>query len=100
MSFNTFGIAVAAAGFVIIGIFHPIVIKAEYYLTSRVWPAFAVAGVLLLAASAAVGDDLVSAVLGFTGCTCLWSIHELKEQTRRVERGWFPKNPKRGDPDR
>jgi len=25
----------------------------------------------------------------------LWSIHELFEQEKRVERGWFPKNPNR-----
>ena len=29
------------------------------------------------------------------GVACIWSIRELKEQARRVERGWFPKNPKR-----
>ena len=29
------------------------------------------------------------------GAGCLWSIRELKEQAKRVERGWFPKNPKR-----
>jgi hypothetical protein len=25
----------------------------------------------------------------------LWSIKELKEQRRRVKKGWFPQNPKR-----
>jgi len=32
------------------------------------------------------------AVLGFS---LLWSIKELSEQKDRVEKGWFPKNPKR-----
>jgi hypothetical protein len=32
--------------------------------------------------------------LGIFGYTALWSIHELKQQTKRVRKGWFPKNPK------
>ena len=31
-------------------------------------------------------------ILGFT---CLWSIKELFEQEKRVQKGWFAKNPKR-----
>ncbi|MCQ2501287.1 MAG: DUF4491 family protein [Lachnospiraceae bacterium] len=26
--------------------------------------------------------------------SCLWSIHELFEQKKRVDRGWFPKKKK------
>ena len=33
--------------------------------------------------------------LGLLGTGCLWSIRALKEQAKRVEQGWFPKNPKR-----
>ena len=40
-------------------------------------------------------QGLISIVLGLLGAGCLWSIRELKEQAHRVERGWFPKNPKR-----
>ena len=29
------------------------------------------------------------------GASALWGIGELFEQKKRVERGWFPKNPKR-----
>ena len=29
------------------------------------------------------------------GASSLWSIGELFEQRRRVEKGWFPANPKR-----
>ncbi|MCB7318308.1 DUF4491 family protein [Lacrimispora sp. 210928-DFI.3.58] len=92
---NINGIVIGAACFMIIGLFHPIVIKAEYYLSSRCWPLFLAAGVLFLAVSALVEQGTISAVLGVLGCSCLWSILELKEQEKRVERGWFPKNPKR-----
>jgi len=37
-----------AVTFIIIGMFHPIVIKAEYYFSYRIWPLFAVIGTALL----------------------------------------------------
>lgn len=93
---NLDGIGIAVISFICIGVFHPIVIKAEYYFSSRCWPAFLLAGAIFLAASVGVGNTVISAALGVIGCSCLWSIGELKEQEKRVERGWFPKNPKRG----
>ena len=37
----------------------------------------------------------VSAALGVAGMSCLWSILELKEQEKRVARGWFPKKERK-----
>ena len=37
------------------------------------------------------------ALLGVTGASLLWGIGELFEQVKRVEKGWFPMNPKRKD---
>ena len=85
----------AVVCFLCIGLFHPIVIKAEYYWSARCWPVFLVVGLLFLGASLLVDHTLVSIGLGILGCSCLWSILELKEQEQRVARGWFPKNPKR-----
>ena len=42
---NCLGIIVGLATFIIIGIFHPLVIKAEYHLGKRCWWMFALAGV-------------------------------------------------------
>ena len=92
---NLTGLIAAAAAFLIIGIFHPIVIKCEYYFSSKIWPVFLVAGILFLVFSIINSNILISVVLGITGCTCLWSILELKEQEKRVEKGWFPSNPNR-----
>ena len=33
--------------------------------------------------------------MGVAGFSSLWSIIELFKQKKRVERGWFPRNPKR-----
>ena len=95
---NTSGIIIGLACFVIIGVFHPIVIKCEYYFTSKIWPVFLAAGVIFCGASLMITDDIFSGIAGVLGFCCLWSIHELKKQSERVARGWFPKNPKRKIP--
>jgi hypothetical protein len=93
MEFNWTGIWVAVFSYVIIGIFHPLVIKAHYHFTENIWPVFLVSGVLLLGGSLFV-PVTASILFSITGAACLWSIRELKEQTERVEKGWSPKNPK------
>ena len=89
------GIILGVSVFLIIGLFHPIVIKAEYCFGKGCWWVFALAGVLSCAASLFVQNIIVSAVLGVLGFSCFWSILELFEQEKRVKKGWFPANPKR-----
>lgn len=89
------GIVIGAVSFLSIGVFHPIVIKSEYYFGKECWPWFAAAGAVFLAASLLVRNVFPSAVLAVVGMSCLWSILELFEQEKRVEKGWFPANPKR-----
>ncbi len=88
------GIIIGAGTFLIIGAFHPLVIKGEYHFGVRVWRAFLVAGLAALAGSLLVGNIIASALLGVTGFSCLWGIGEVFHQRKRVEKGWFPKNPK------
>jgi len=93
--FHFNGLIIGLASFLIIGIFHPLVIKGEYYFGRRCIRWFAAAGVILCAASLMVSNLLTSALLGVTAFSCFWSIKEVKEQEQRVARGWFPRNPKR-----
>lgn len=89
------GILIAAVTFLVIGFFHPIVIKAEYHFSKSCWPVFFVLGVVLIAASLYAGDTKLSAILAVTGACSLWSILELFHQEKRVQKGWYPENPKR-----
>ena len=93
MNYN--GIIIGLATFLIIGLFHPIVIKAEYYFGKGCWWAFALVGILFGIASLCVDNIVWSTILGVTAFSSFWSIHELIEQEKRVEKGWFPANPKR-----
>lgn len=95
MELHFTGILIAVCTFIIIGIFHPIVIKVEYYFGTRPWWLFLLAGIGSIAGALLVANILVSALLGVLGASSLWSIGELFEQRKRVEKGWFPMNPKR-----
>ena len=77
---NYSGLIIAVITFLIIGIFHPIVIKCEYYFGTRCWWAFALLGVSFIGASILIENTVVSIVLGIVGCSCLWSILEIFEQ--------------------
>ena len=89
------GLITAVATFLIIGCFHPIVIKCEYYFGVRCWWYFLFFGIVFIVASLFVYNQVGSTILGVIGCSCLWSILEIFEQRERVRKGWFPKNPKR-----
>ena len=90
---NFTGIIIGLATFLIIGVFHPIVIKAEYYLGTRCWWMFLLAGIIFGAISLIISNLIVSTILGVTAFSCFWSILELKEQKERVRKGWFPAGP-------
>jgi hypothetical protein len=70
-------------------------IKAEYYWGVRSWWLFLLAGLISAAASLLVINEIVSILLGVLAFSCFWSIREIFQQKRRVEKGWFPQNPKR-----
>lgn len=89
------GIVIAVSCFLIIGMFHPIVIKTEYYTGTRLWWVFLLAGIVCIACALFIESSLLSAILGIIGASSLWSIKELFEQRERVQKGWFPMNPKR-----
>lgn len=90
---NYSNLIVAVVTFAIIGVFHPIVIKAEHHFGTRIWPAFLLVGFCFLVLSFFLHGmgGILSAVIA---CTCFWSILELFEQKKRVEKGWFPRKAK------
>lgn len=93
--YNLMGLVIGIATFLIIGLFHPLVIKGEYHFGTGCWWVFLVMGLAAIAASIAIRHILWSTLLAVWGASSLWSIGELFEQRKRVARGWFPENPKR-----
>lgn len=90
---NLIGIIIGAGAFLCIGVFHPVVIKAEYYLGTRCWWIFAIAGIAAVVLSLFLKDMILSTLLGVFAFSSFWGIYELFEQEERVKKGWFPSNP-------
>ena len=80
---NFDGLLIGIVTFLIIGLFHPVVVKAEYYWGTKCWWIFLV---------------FVSAICGVFAFSSFWTIKEIFEQEERVQKGWFPRNPKRKYP--
>ena len=83
--YNLEGILIGLMTFLIIGAFHPLVIKGEYYLGQRsIWLFFTGGIVALLASLATYGT--LSILLGVVSFSCFWSILEVREQRERVRK--------------
>ena len=93
MELNFQGIIIGVATFLVIGLFHPLVIKAEYYIGVKSWWLFLFGGIFAVVASLLVENLMLSILLGVVAFSSFWSIGEVFEQKKRVEKGWFPANP-------
>ena len=89
------GIIIAISTFLIIGIFHPVVIKMEYHTGTRYWWVFLLLGLISIGSAMLIANPMISAIIGVFGASSLWTIGELFSQRKRVLKGWFPMNPKR-----
>jgi hypothetical protein len=95
-NYNLTGILIGLGTFLIIGIFHPIVIKSEYYFGVRCWWVFLGLGLAGIACSLLINDLLWSSLISVFSFSCFWSILELFHQRNRVRKGWFPKRERKG----
>ena len=93
MDINFSGVAIGLATFIIIGVFHPLVIKAEYYWGVRSWWLFLLLGIVTGAVSLLVHNLIISILLGVVAFSSFWSILEVIHQKKRVDKGWFPEGP-------
>ena len=98
MTISFWGLVVGLCTFLIIGLFHPLVIKGYYWFGLKVRAWFAAAGVVTAAVSLLIPAEttvglVLSIVCGVVSFSCFWSILEVSEQRKRVARGWFPAGP-------
>ena len=89
------GIIIAVCTFLTIGIWHPIVIKTEYKWGTRPWIVYLIIGLACVVGALFIENTILSAIVGVFGASALWGIGELFSQKKRVQKGWFPMNPKR-----
>ena len=79
ITYNLWGLTTGISTFLIIGLFHPIVIKAEYYFGTGCWWAFLVAGLVLTGVSVLLDHLFLSTLVGVVVFSCFWSIIEIFE---------------------
>lgn len=91
---NYLGPLLGLVSFVTIGVFHPIVVKLEYYLGKKSWWMLALPGLIIVLVSLFM-NEVVSILLGVLGFSLFWSAHEMFKQHNRVLRGQAKRNPKR-----
>lgn len=94
-SHNLLGLIIGISTFLIIGLFHPLVIKAEYYWGTKSWWIFLICGIIGVILSISCDNILLSTFAGVFAFSSFWSILEVFEQEKRVEKGWFPRNEKK-----
>ena len=92
------GLVIGVCTFLIIGVFHPLVIKGEYYFGTKCKWWFLAAGIIGVIASVLVADIFYSSLIGVFAFSSFWSIKEVEDQQERVRKGWFPRNPRRTYP--
>jgi hypothetical protein len=89
------GLVIGVSTFLIIGVFHPVVIKCEYYYGTKCWWWFLILGLVGVALSISIENVLWSSLLGVFSFSSFWTIKEIFDQKKRVIKGWFPRNPNR-----
>ena len=71
---NFDGLLIGIATFLIIGLFHPVVVKAEYYWGTKCWWIFLVLGIAGTVASLLVESVFVSAICGVFAFSSFFAI--------------------------
>lgn len=95
MTLHYTGILLGICTFLMIGIFHPVVVKCYYYFGTRCWWWFLLLGIAAITASLFVEAIFPQTILGVLAFSSFWTIKEIFEQRERVAKGWFPDNPNR-----
>ncbi|MDL2241514.1 DUF4491 family protein [Bacteroidales bacterium OttesenSCG-928-L03] len=90
-TYNLTGLIIGLGTFLIIGLFHPLVIKGEYHFGVKCWWAFLFLGIAALFPTFLCHNVIVSSLCGVTAFSSFWGIGEVFDQRKRVEKGWFPK---------
>jgi hypothetical protein len=93
--YHLLGLFIGLCTFLIIGLFHPVVIKFHYWFGTKCWWWFLLLGIAACAAAVSVPQLLWSSLLGVFAFSSFWTVKEIFDQEKRVRKGWFPDNPRR-----
>ncbi len=79
-SYHLTGLVIGICTFLIIGLFHPVVVKAEYYWGTKCWWIFLLLGIVGVIASFSTEDIFLSSLSGVFAFSSFWTIKEVFEE--------------------
>ena len=85
------GLVIGICTFLIIGLFHPIVVKAEYYWGTKCWWIFLLLGIGGIIASLYTENIMIASLLGVFAFSSFWTIKEIFEQKNEWKKAGFPR---------
>ena len=91
-TYNLTGLIIGICTFLIIGLFHPVVIKAEYYWGTGCWWIFLVLGIVGTVAALWVTNVLWSSLLGVFAFSSFWKNECVKGGFPKTQREKLEKN--------
>lgn len=95
IEYRLLGLFIGVCTFLIIGLFHPVVVKAEYYWGTRCWWVFLLLGLGGMGRFAADRQRASGRVGGGIRLFVVMDDQGTVRAARAVAKGWFPANPKR-----
>ena len=90
-TYNLTGLIIGICTFLIIGLFHPVVIKAEYYWGTGCWWIFLVLGIVGTVAALWVTNVLWSSLLGVFAFLLSGRSRRFSSRKNECVKGGFPK---------
>lgn len=98
MQYHLLGLVIGIATFLIIGLFHPVVVKAEYYWGTGCWWIFLLLGIGGIVWSLCTDNVLVAALAGVFAFSSLWTIKEpFRAERARAQRLVSPQSETSGE---
>ena len=85
MELNFMSVLLAVCTFLIIGLFHPLVIKTEYYFGTRPWWLWLIGGLASIVGALFISDNFLSTLLAVLGATLLWGREGLVSHESEAE---------------
>ena len=83
-TYNLWGLVIGVATFLIIGLFHPLVVKAEYYFGAGIWWAFLLAGLVFMGLSVMVHHLILSTIFGVIAFSSLRGTYPVSVEAYRI----------------
>ena len=80
------GLFIGICTFLIIGLFHPVVVKAEYYWGTKCWWIFLILGIGGVIASLSIDNVILSSLLGVFAFSSFWTIKEMPGSWQQLPR--------------